>query len=156
MKNNEDEIGHRFIQTVNTRNYTREFIELKDLKKIAGYTEDHWYEFKQLVLVKLGEIKKEYSLLVAALSRQNDDADETGATFKLSDDAADVLSKEQIAQLAIRQQKYIEYLKRILMRIDHKTYNICRTSAKSITPEEHRNGHFDLLIFNNPELTRLN
>jgi DnaK suppressor protein len=133
MKNREKEITAHF-ETISNKTYKQEFIPIINLKKIIHYSDKNLLEFRQLVLNKLKEVEKDYWLLKSALLRSiRNEADEKGTTFKLSEDAADILSKEQIAQLAVRQQKFIEHLKNILTRIENKTFSIWRIPGKLFT-----------------------
>ena len=60
---------------------------------------------------------------------------DTSPTFKLMEDGSDVLSREETAQLAVRQQKFIKHLEDALVRIENKTYGICRVTGKLISKE---------------------
>ncbi len=96
-------------------------------------------EFKQLILKKLGEAQKDYELLKSTLSHRDDHGtDDTSPTFKLLEDGSDVLSKEETAHLAGRQEKFIQNLQNALIRIENKTYGICRATGKLISKERLR------------------
>ncbi len=100
------------------------------------YSDLELKEFKELILAKLSETKTDYDLLKGTLARQHDNGtDDTSPTFKLTDDAQDIFTMEEIAQLAIRQQKYIEQLRNALVRIENKTYGICKISGKLISKQ---------------------
>ncbi|MBL0047212.1 MAG: TraR/DksA family transcriptional regulator [Bacteroidetes bacterium] len=103
------------------------------------YTDKELVEFKNLLLDKLSQANKDFELMKDTLShRDNNGTDDTSPTFKLLEDGSDVLSKEETAQLAARQQKYIQNLENALIRIENKTYGICRETGKLISKERLR------------------
>jgi RNA polymerase-binding transcription factor DksA len=113
------------------------FVNTKDNR--SRYTDKELAEFKELILDKLKEAQADYDLLKQTLSNEdNHGTDDTSPTFKLLEDGSDVLSKEETAQLAARQEKYIINLKNALVRIENKTYGICRVSGKLIPKERLR------------------
>lgn len=96
-------------------------------------------EFKELILSKLNEAKIDFGLLRGTLSRHNDNGtNDTSPTFKLWEDAEEVFSKEEISQLALRLEKFIINLQNALIRIENKTYGICRVTGKLIAKERLR------------------
>ncbi|MFQ5334866.1 MAG: TraR/DksA family transcriptional regulator [Flavobacteriales bacterium] len=100
------------------------------------YTDRELKEFKTLILGKLEEAKKDLGLLKASMSYQDDNGTEdTSPTFKLMEDGSDVLTREETAQLAARQEKFIKHLEDALLRIENKTYGICRVTGKLIPKE---------------------
>lgn len=103
------------------------------------FSDQELKEFKELILLKLNEAYADYEQLKETLSLQGDHGtNDTSPTFKLTEDAADVLSKEETGQMAARQQKFIEHLKNALIRIENKTYGICRETGKLIAKERLR------------------
>ncbi|MGB3946729.1 MAG: TraR/DksA C4-type zinc finger protein [Bacteroidia bacterium] len=103
------------------------------------YNDAELKEFKQLILKKLEEAQKDYELLKSTLSHKDDHGtDDTSPTFKLLEDGSDVLSKEETAHLASRQEKFIQNLQNALIRIENKTYGICRATGKLISKERLR------------------
>lgn len=103
------------------------------------YSDAELKEFKELILKKLGEAQKDYELLKSTLSHRDDHGtDDTSPTFKLLEDGSDVLSKEETAHLAARQEKFIQSLQNALIRIENKTYGICRATGKLISKERLR------------------
>ncbi|MGZ4054974.1 MAG: TraR/DksA family transcriptional regulator [Bacteroidia bacterium] len=103
------------------------------------YSDEELKEFKEIILFKLKDTYNAYNQLVQILSLKGDHGtDDTAHTFKLSEDAADVFSKEEAALMATRQQKYIEHLENALIRIENKTYGICRLTGKLIAKERLR------------------
>ena len=121
----------------NTEAEPKPFVNTKDNR--SRYTDKELGEFKELILEKLKEAQADYDLLKQTLSNEdNHGTDDTSPTFKLLEDGSDVLSKEETAQLAARQEKYIINLKNALVRIENKTYGICRVSGKLIPKERLR------------------
>ncbi|MCC6837440.1 MAG: TraR/DksA family transcriptional regulator [Bacteroidia bacterium] len=103
------------------------------------YSDVELKEFKQLILKKLEDAQKDYELLKSTLSHKDDHGtDDTSPTFKLLEDGSDVLSKEETAHLAARQEKFIQNLQNALIRIENKTYGICRATGKLISKERLR------------------
>ena len=103
------------------------------------YSDNELKEFKELILKKLTEAQKDYELLKSTLSHKDDHGtDDTSPTFKLLEDGSDVLSKEETAHLASRQEKFIQNLQNALIRIENKTYGICRATGKLISKERLR------------------
>ena len=113
------------------------FLNTKDNR--SRYTDKELAEFKELILEKLKEAQTDYDLLKQTLSNEdNHGTDDTSPTFKLLEDGSDVMSKEETAQLASRQEKYIVNLKNALVRIENKSYGICRVTGKLIPKERLR------------------
>lgn len=100
------------------------------------YSDEELQEFKELILNKLEKARKDYDILKASLSGSdgNDIAD-TSPTFKVLEEGASVLSKEEAGRLAQRQAKFIAHLEAALVRIENKTYGICRATGKLIPKE---------------------
>lgn len=100
------------------------------------YSDEELKEFKTLILKKLVEAQKDFELLKSTLSHKDDHGtDDTSPTFKLLEDGSDVLSKEETSHLANRQEKFIQNLQNALIRVENKTYGICRISGKLISKE---------------------
>lgn len=107
--------------------------------KRSRYSDSELKEFRELINKKLDEATRDYELLKNTLSHKDDHGtDDTSPTFKLLEDGSDVLSKEETAHLAARQEKYIQNLKNALIRIENKTYGICRVTGKLIQKERLR------------------
>jgi DnaK suppressor protein len=105
----------------------------------SRYSDKELMEFKDLINKKLEEATRDYELLKNTLSHKDDHGtDDTSPTFKLLEDGSDVLSKEETAHLASRQEKYIQNLKNALIRIENKTYGICRVTGRLIPKERLR------------------
>jgi len=99
------------------------------------YSDEELEEFKALIMRKIEEAKVDLDELKESLSNKDNGTDDTSPTFKLIEDGADVLSKEETAQLAARQQKFIASLENALIRIANKTYGLCRITGKLIPKE---------------------
>lgn len=100
------------------------------------YTDEELQEFKSLILEKLAKAQRDYEMLRADLTNTggNDTAD-TSPTFKVLEEGAAVLNKEEAGRLVQRQMKFIQHLQAALVRIENKTYGICRETGKLIPKE---------------------
>lgn len=108
-------------------------------KEKTRYTDAELEEFKAIIHSKLDEAKKDLELLNSTMSlKDNNGTDDTSPTFKLIEDGSDVLSREETAQLAARQEKFIKSLNDALIRIENRTYGICRVTGKLISKERLR------------------
>jgi RNA polymerase-binding transcription factor DksA len=86
-----------------------------------------------IIIDKLDEARKNNEFLMHTLSRNDDHGTEdTSPTFKVMEDSSNVEAKEETAQLALRQGKFIQNLQNALIRIENKTYGICRVTGKLI------------------------
>lgn len=93
-------------------------------------------EFKQLILKKLEQAKADYELLRSNITHSGDnDTQDTSPTFKVLEEGAATLSKEETGRLATHQMKFIRNLEMALVRIENKTYGICKTTGKLIPKE---------------------
>jgi DnaK suppressor protein len=100
------------------------------------YSDEELHEFKELIMQKLEKAKKDYDLLKNALNNTDgNDIMDTSPTFKVMEEGATVLNKEEQGKLAQRQLKFIQHLKAALVRIENKTYGICRETGKLIPKE---------------------
>jgi DnaK suppressor protein len=100
------------------------------------YSDADLKEFKDLINRKLVEAKEDLTLLKGSLSLSDDHGtDDTGRTFNMMEDGSETLSREEVAQLAARQEKFIQSLHSALLRIENKTYGICRVTGKLIQKE---------------------
>lgn len=103
------------------------------------YSDTELQEFKELILEKLRSSKEELVSLTQSLSSPNSNGtDDTSGTYKTLEDGSATLEKESINQLAARQKKFIESLESALVRIENKTYGICRETGKLIPKERLR------------------
>ena len=103
------------------------------------YTDEELEEFKQIILEKLDKAQKDYDLLKSAITQsESNDTEDTSPTFKVLEEGASTLSKEEAGRLAQRQQKFIQHLEAALIRIQNKTYGVCRETGKLISKERLR------------------
>lgn len=103
------------------------------------YNDDELVEFKELIARKLDEARKDYDLLKQTLANNdNNGTDDTSPSFKMIEDGSETLSREETAQLAGRQEKFIKHLEDALLRIRNKTYGICRVTGRLISKERLR------------------
>jgi DnaK suppressor protein len=112
---------------------------MKQENEKTRYSESDLQEFKGILLDKLRIAKEELNSLATSLSSPNaNGTDDTAGTYKTLEDGSATLEKEQINQLAARQKKFIEQLEAALVRIENKTYGICRETGKLIPKERLR------------------
>lgn len=105
----------------------------KATKEKTRYSDEELAEFKDLILEKLDNAQREYDVLRKALSQSDsNDTLDTSPTFKILEEGASVLSKEEAGNLAQRQLKFIQHLNAALVRIENKTYGVCRETGKLI------------------------
>ena len=103
------------------------------------YSDEELQEFKELILEKLEQAKAEYNTLRGMVNHStSNDTEDTSPTFKVLEEGASSLSKEELSQLASRQYKFIQNLEAALVRIENKTYGICRATGKLIPKERLR------------------
>jgi len=103
------------------------------------YSDKELEEFKNLIQNKLKEANEDFVLLKGSLSHTDDHGtDDTGRTFNMMEDGSETLSREEVAQLAARQEKFIQSLNAALMRIENKTYGVCRITGQLIPKERLR------------------
>lgn len=108
-------------------------------KEKTRYSDAELEEFRELILDKLREAQEDLDLLKGSLSHSDDHGtDDTGRTFNMMEDGSETLSREEVAQLAVRQEKFISNLQNALVRIENKTYGICRVTGKLIQKERLR------------------
>lgn len=102
------------------------------------YSDEELEEFRVIILEKLEAARKEYEYLRVMVSSEGNGTDDTSPTFKHINEAAETLSKEEASQMAQRQYKFIQNLEAALVRIENKTYGICRMTGKLIPKERLR------------------
>ncbi len=103
------------------------------------YNDADLQEFKGLIVKKLVDAREELINLQAQILNTNENGtDDTGASFKMLEDGSETLAKEESANLAARQKKFIEQLEMALIRVENKTYGICRITGKLIAKERLR------------------
>lgn len=99
------------------------------------YSDEELQEFKDLILEKLAKAQRDYDLLRADVTNDDgNDVADTSPTFKTLEEGASTLSKEESGRLAQRQMKFIQHLQAALVRIENKTYGICRETK--LIPKE--------------------
>lgn len=103
----------------------------EDLKN--RYSDADLEKFKTLILEKIEKAQHDLELIKSAyMNDHNNGTEDTAPTFKAFDEGSAVMSKESNSQLAIRQEKFIRDLRNALIRIENKTYGICRVTGKLI------------------------
>jgi len=106
----------------------------QDLK--VRYSDADLAEFKTLIEEKIEKAKNHLELLKSAyMNDSNNGTDDTSPTFKAFEEGSQTMSKEANTQLAIRQEKFIRDLKNAILRIENKTYGVCRVTGKLINKE---------------------
>jgi len=109
-----------------------------DLKK-NRYSDEELEEFRTIILEKLVKAREDLQMLTDAYTHSNEhDTVDTSPTFKVLEEGYQVLSKEENSRLAARQQKFINSLENALIRIENKSYGICRATGKLISKERLR------------------
>jgi RNA polymerase-binding transcription factor DksA len=97
------------------------------------YSDKELEEFRALINVKIEKAQRDLELIKSAyMNDLNNGTEDTSPTFKAFDEGSQVMSKESNSQLAIRQEKFIRDLKNAIIRIENKTYGICRVTGKLI------------------------
>lgn len=99
------------------------------------YTDEELAEFREIIEKKIVDAENDLELLKSSTSDENNGTDDTSPTFKIMEDGSETLSKEETSQLAARQEKFINHLRAALLRIENKTYGICRKTGKLISKE---------------------
>ena len=103
------------------------------------YSDAELEEFKAIILEKLATAQKNYEQLRASMMNvDGNDVDDTSPTYKILEEGANTLSKEETTRLAQRELKFIQGLQAALVRIENKTYGICRETGKLIPAERLR------------------
>ena len=103
------------------------------------YSDEELQEFKAIILDKLEKANRDYELLKSnIMNTDGNDVTDTSPTFKVLEEGANTLSKEEAGRLAQRQMKFIQHLQAALIRIENKTYGICRETGKLIPKERLR------------------
>lgn len=100
------------------------------------YNDEALQEFKELIEEKIAKAKHDLELIRSAyMNDGNNGTDDTAPTFKAFEEGSQTMSKEANTQLALRQEKFIRDLKNALIRIENKTYGVCRVTGKLINKE---------------------
>ena len=102
----------------------------------SRYNDEELAEFKAIILKKMDAAKVELKYLSDSLQKANvNGTDDTGSEYRTLEDGSSTLQKEQISKLASRQRKFIQNLEAALVRIENKTYGICRITGNLISKE---------------------
>ena len=112
--------------------------EVNSTPERTRYSDEELEEFKALINERLATARKDLALLQENVTGGENNSDDTAPTFKILEEGAAVLSKEENSALAVRQAKYIKNLENALIRIENKTYGICRVTGKLIPKERLR------------------
>ena len=103
------------------------------------YSDEELMEFKKIILDKLEKAQEDYKMYKNSITQSDgNDISDTSPTFKVLEEGAATLSKEEAGKLAQRQLKFIQHLQAALIRIENKTYGICRETGKLIAKERLR------------------
>ncbi|CDF21474.1 rNA polymerase-binding protein DksA [Prevotella sp. CAG:617] len=103
------------------------------------YSDAELAEFRQIILEKLELAKRDYEQMMAVLmNKDGNDVDDTSPTYKILEEGSSTQTKEEITTMAARQQKFIQGLQAALVRIENKTYGVCRVTGKLIPKERLR------------------
>ena len=101
--------------------------------KKSRYTDKELERFKNIIIKKIDKAQQDFDLLKSAYMNDSDNGtDDTSPTFKAFEEGSETMSKEANTQLALRQEKFIRDLKNALIRIENKTYGVCRITGKLI------------------------
>ena len=100
------------------------------------YSDADLEEFRTIILEKMASATKQLEMYKSAyMNDSSNGTDDTSPTFKAFDEGSETMSKEANSQLAIRQEKFIRDLKNAIIRIENKSYGICRVTGKLIKKE---------------------
>ena len=103
------------------------------------FSDEDLKEFRELIDKKLADAREDLRQLKQSLSYADDNStNDTASSFKMMEDGSETMSREETAQLASRQEKFISHLESAMRRIENKTYGICRETGKLIKKERLR------------------
>ena len=106
------------------------------IENTVRYSDADLKEFKQIIEDKIIRAKEDLAMLKSSyMNNGNNGTDDTSPTFKAFEEGSETMSKEANVQLAIRQEKFIRDLNNALLRIENKTYGVCRVTGKLIQKE---------------------
>ena len=109
------------------------------MQEKTRFSDEELVEFRELIVAKIDKAKKDFDLLKKTLANQDgNDTQDTSPTFKVLEEGATVLSREEVGKLAQRQAQFIQHLQAALVRVENKTYGICRDTGKLIAKERLR------------------
>lgn len=103
------------------------------------YGDTDLQEFKEIILRKLDKAQRDYDIFKSSITHGDDnDTQDTSPTFKILEEGAATLSKEEAGKLAQRQLKFIQHLQAALVRVENKTYGVCRECGQLISKDRLR------------------
>ena len=106
------------------------------MEKSNSYSDEVLQDFKTIIEEKIAKAQKDLELVRSTyMNDGNNGTDDTSPTFKAFEEGSETMSKEANTQLAIRQEKFIRDLKNALIRIENKTYGVCRVTGQLISSE---------------------
>ena len=108
-------------------------------KEKTRYSDAELEEFRAIIKDKIVKAERDYEMLKSSIQHNDgNDIQDTSPTFKLFEEGASVLSKEETGKLAERQEKFLQHLRNAIIRIENKTYGICRKTGVLISKERLR------------------
>jgi len=114
----------------------KNWVKKNNISDKNRYSDAELAEFKELIEKKIADANNDLVGLKGSLSHKDDNGtDDTSHSFNMMEDGSGTLSREEISQLAVRQEKFIKHLENALIRIQNKTYGICRETGKLIQKE---------------------
>ncbi len=114
------------------------FVMSDSNKVVKRYSDEELNEFREIIEEKLVQARENLAMLLEAFSNDANDLGDTSPTFKVLEEGSSVYSKEENANMAARQQKFIKDLEAALIRIENKTYGVCRVTGELIPKERLR------------------
>lgn len=113
--------------------------KLKEEPRKTRYSDEELAEFKEIILAKLEVARNEYNRMMSVLTgKAGNDVADTSPTFKVLEEGSVTQEKEELTTMCARQQRFIRDLQQALVRIENKTYGICRVTGKLIPKERLR------------------
>lgn len=103
--------------------------EIEKAKSVIRYSDSDLLEFKEIILRKLDAAKKELAYLQGLITRRDEGGDMDEGRYMTMEDGSVSMEREQLSQLASRQIQFIDHLEKALMRVENKTYGICRVTG---------------------------
>lgn len=104
----------------------------EQVKAVVRYSDNDLQEFKEIILRKLDAAKKELAYLQGLITRRDEGGDMDEGRYMTMEDGSVSMEREQLSQLASRQITFIDHLEKALMRVENKTYGICRVTGNLI------------------------
>ena len=109
------------------------------MEEKTRYSDEELQEFKAIILQKLKRAEDDYNqLMETMMNKDNNGIDDTSPTYKVMEEGYATQNKEEMATMAARQQSFIKKLQAALVRIENKTYGVCRVTGKLIPKERLR------------------